>query len=492
MSAPTLSVPWQAETDRARAAQTCWASMPIRERIRPLVKLRRQLVVEADALCDAVLRDIGRPAAEVLSTDIAPTAEAIRFLERRATRILRPARVAAGERPIWLWGQRDVIYRRPHGVVGIIGTWNYPIFLNTVQISQALTAGNAVLWKPSEFMPTTAARLHQLFLQAGYPVDLVQMLPATREAGPELLEAEIDHLVFTGSGAVGRRIAARLGERLMSSTLELSGIDAVFVCADADLLLAARAVWFGITLNKGQTCLAVRRIFVDRSIYPPFIDMLQKIGSKSTAMTLVLPSQATQADALLRDAASHGATIWRAVTNHENAHAMSPALVIDARPEMRICHEPVFAPVAAVIPYDTLEEAIRSHESCEYGLGAAIFTAEHRQVASWAARLKVGVVTVNDVIVPTAHPATPFGGRKASGWGVTQGAEGLLGMTVPQVVSVRTGTWRPHYEPLDEASPISALLRGWLHWQHGDTRTRWSGLWTMLTAAYRACRKHVF
>src|SRR5262249_5533102 len=150
-----------------------------------------------------------------------PTADACRFLLRQAEKLLRPRRVPSGQRPIWLWGQSDTVHRAPRGVVGIIGTWNYPLFLNGIQILQALTAGNAVVWKPSEVTPRFADLLHRLLLRAGYPEDLVGMLPATREMGPVLAEAAVDHVVFTGSAPVGRKLAARLGERLVSSTLEL-------------------------------------------------------------------------------------------------------------------------------------------------------------------------------------------------------------------------------------------------------------------------------
>src|SRR5262245_29651223 len=180
----TATLPFADEARACRAAQQRWATLPVRERSRPIAALRRLLVDEADRLCEAVERDVNRPAAEVLSTDIVPTADALKFLQKDAAKILRAQSVSISRRPAWLWGQRDVIHRRPHGVIGIIGTWNYPIFLNAVQIAHALTAGNGVLWKPSELMPDSAERLHTLFLRAGYSPDLLQRLPATREAGP--------------------------------------------------------------------------------------------------------------------------------------------------------------------------------------------------------------------------------------------------------------------------------------------------------------------
>src|SRR5262249_41549737 len=159
----------------------------------------------------------------------------------------RPRRVPGRLRPLWMFGQSDTVHRRPRGVVGIIGTWNYPLFLNAGQIVHALVAGNAVVWKPSELTPTFAEALHELIEQAGFPRDLVQRLPATREMGPALAEADVDHVVFTGSAAVGRKLASRLGERLVSSTMELSGCDVQLVLDDGDVDLAARAAWFGST-----------------------------------------------------------------------------------------------------------------------------------------------------------------------------------------------------------------------------------------------------
>ena len=232
-------------------------------------------VERADELYRAANEDIGRPPVEVLGSELLPTAAALKFLEQEARRLLAPRTIGSRLRPTWLLGCRDAVHRRPWGVVGIIGTWNYPIYLNAVQAAQALVAGNAVLWKPSENAPRTADLTHALFLEAGIPRELFHKLPATREAGPQLAEADVDYIVFTGSDGVGRKLAARLGERLVPSTLELSGCDAMFVLADANVEMAAKAAWFGLSLNRGQTCLAVRRIFVHRARYAEFADALR-------------------------------------------------------------------------------------------------------------------------------------------------------------------------------------------------------------------------
>src|SRR6185437_10473668 len=135
-----MTLPFAAEETACRAAQETWARLAIRERLRPIRELRHLLVDRADDLCAAAAADIGRPASEVLGTELLPAVAALKFLERRAARILQPRRVSRRLTPVWLLGCRDAVHRRPWGVVGIIGTWNYPIYLNLGQIAQAVAA----------------------------------------------------------------------------------------------------------------------------------------------------------------------------------------------------------------------------------------------------------------------------------------------------------------------------------------------------------------
>jgi len=279
--------PFTSEVCAARGAQEAWAKRPVRDRVRHIRNLRALLVERMDDIGAAIHADIARPAIEIAGSEVLPTTAALKFLEKRAARILAPRRVSWWDRPLWLMGNRDAVHHRPWGVVGIIGTWNYPLYLNVGQIAEALVAGNAVLWKPSENTPKTAEVTHQLFRDAGFPTDLLQTLPATREGGPLLAEADIDHVVFTGSDVVGRKLAARLGERLIPSTLELSGCDAMFVLADADIPMAVKAAWFGMSINRGQTCIAVRRIFVQRAKCEAFVAGLKPLIERASPMGLV-------------------------------------------------------------------------------------------------------------------------------------------------------------------------------------------------------------
>jgi acyl-CoA reductase-like NAD-dependent aldehyde dehydrogenase len=452
----------------------------VRDRLGPVRAFRQQLVDRVDEMIDAIRKDVSKSPEGIITAEVLPTAEACRFLEKQAVRLLAPRRVPSNQRPFWMFGQSDMVYRRPRGVVGIIGTWNYPLFLNGVQIIQSLTAGNAVIWKPSEVAPAMVPVLHDFLRRAGFPPDLIQVLPSSRETGPVLIEADIDFLVFTGGVSVGRRIAARLGERLIPSTMELSGCDAQFVLDDADVHLAARAAWFGSTINNGQTCIAVRRAFVQRSLYPAYCDLLRDLAGKAGPLPLAMPAQATEAEQLVRDALDRGGRLLIEGPVADGTGRCRPVVVADARPDMALCREAAFAPVMAVLPFDDVGEAQQADAGCPYALAASIFTHDQERAERLAAGLRAGAVTVNDVIAPTVHPATPFGGRNDSGWGVTQGVEGLLELTVPQTMSVKKGTFRPHYDlaagpdsgkqlerarallEAGQAPTLGRRLRGWL------------------------------
>jgi aldehyde dehydrogenase (NAD+) len=251
--------------------------------------------------------------------------------------------------------------------------------------------------------------------------------------------------------------------------LELSGVDAAFVLPDADIDLAVKSTWYGATLNAGQTCMACRRVFVHRTLYEPFVAKLSGLVENASPCRLVLPQQVDHYQRILQDARSRGARVCSATAVCEPPQ-VCPAAVCDATPDMAICREAVFAPVLAVMSYESIEQAVSMDQFCPYGLTAAIFTREHRGISELASLLRVGAVVVNDVIVPTAHPATPFGGRGRSGWGVTQGEDGLLAMTVPQVVTTRSGTYRPHLQT-DQLVSAGHAVRGLLQLSHGR---KWS------------------
>lgn len=469
-----MPAPFAVETAAARIAQRAWFRRPIRDRLKPVRAFRAKLVDSPEELLTAIEADVHRPPGEVLATDLLSTAAAAKFLEQQAGGILKSRRI--GGSPLWLLDVSTRQIPMPHGIVGIIGTWNYPLFLNAVPILQALVAGNAVLWKPSEQTPQMAAVLHRWLLESGFPPELVPRLPATREAGPDLVEADIDFLHFTGSDRVGRKLAARLGERLIPSTMELSGVDAALVLADADLELAARTVVYGATLNKGQTCIATRRVFVDRSVIAAFTEKLRPLMEATTPVKLQMPGQLEQFHRLVADGIERGGTPIRSTAPVADGFC-SPTSILNGTPEMALCHEACFSPILAVIPVDSTEAMIGLANANEFGLAASVYSRSVRSLPE----LRVGTVVFNDTVVPTAHPATPFGGRGVSGWGPTQGVEGLQAMTYPQVIARRWGWMRPHVDAgLNPNPALGEAMLGLLRFSHGrGIGQRWRGFWKM-------------
>jgi len=262
------------------------------------------------------------------------------------------------------------------------------------------------------------------------------------------------------------------------------------VLPDADLDLAATAAWFGVLLNHGQTCMAARRLFIAEAVYEPFLERLKSLMDAAEVQHLVMPASVEQAGRAIADAQERGGQLVCGMPAPTGS-SMLPTIVLNATPEMIICREPSFAPIAAVMSFSDQEMALQMEAQCPYALAASIFTRDIRSAERLAARLRPGAVCINDVVAPTAHPATPFGGRGASGWGVTQGAEGLLGMTVPQVVSTRTDTFRPYYTIGSMPEPgMPDVVEGAFIWQHARTfGERWRGLRQMLRGMWQMSRK---
>lgn len=446
----------------ARRAQRAWRLRSPRQRARLVAALRHRLASEADTLVAAVGDRFDRGAAETLTTEIIPLADALRFIERCTARLLAPRRFGARGRPAWLIGVHGKVRRTAFGVVGIIAPGNYRLLLAGVQICQALAAGNAVLIKPA---PGAAAPLRWLvaaLIELGVPADLVTLLPDDQAAGAALADAAIDKLVLTGSAATGRAVAGRLARRAVPAALELSGNDAVFVLDAAAVPLAARAIVWAMGLNGGATCIAPRRIFVRRAHYEALADALAG-EIEQAAPRAVAPAAYDSACACIAAAVNAG---WYVIGRPPDATTprMSPCILASATACEPALPGDLFAPVASLLAVDDIEDALRHDQAAEHALGAAIF-GDHAAATTLAENLDAGVITINDLIAPTADPRAPFVGARASGYGETRGAEGLLAMTRPQTVLTRRGRLRPHLNTPRAAD--TALFKAYLGVAHG-------------------------
>ncbi|MFO1511721.1 MAG: aldehyde dehydrogenase family protein [Verrucomicrobiota bacterium] len=471
----------------ARSAQVHWARTSLACRLELVRGLRRLIAEQAGRLAEASAAARHRPALESLTAEVMPLAEACRFLEREAKAILAPRRLGKRGLPLWLAGVRSEIHREPFGVVLIIGPGNYPLLLPGVQIIQALVAGNAVLLKPGVGGTTVAREWCELMAQAGFDSQLVGLLPESPAVARAALLARPDKVVFTGSAATGEKILAQLAPHLIPATMELSGCEAVIIRADADLDLAVRALTFGLKLNNGATCMSPKRVFVSAARATELEGRLaqalprnRSVGAQTpSASQSFLRSVATErAHPLLADALAHGAHLIAGEITGDGT-VITPIVLGGVSPCSQLLREDIFAPVLAVVTVVDDHEAILRANDCPFALTASIFSRDESGARALAKQIRGGMVTINDLILPAADARTPFGGRGRSGFGVTQGAEGLLELTTPKVITVTRGRFRPAFDapfPGDEQ-----MFRSYLRLAHGrDFTTRWRALVSLL------------
>ena len=440
---------------RARRIGRTWAARPIHDRLCVIRRARHLIARDCETLAALLVQR--RPVAETLVSEILPLADAARFLERRAAGLLAP-RVERRGRPIWLPGVRAEIRREALGVVLILAPSNYPLFLPGVQILQALTAGNAVCAKPAPGWAAPLQHLARLLAEAGLPDGVLSILDDTPACAEAAVQTGFDRIVLTGSAATGRNVLLAAAPRLTPATMELSGNDAMFVLPGADLNLVASCLAYALRLNGGATCIAPRRVFIT----PPSAPLLEHAlltRIQAIAPAAVAPHVLAALPALLQEAAASGARVfaWPAA-------GLVPAIVVaDADPDLRLLQQDMFAPVLAIVSVRDMAHALELAATCRYALGASIFGPEPAAQAL-AAQVNAGSVVINDVIVPTADPRLPFGGRGESGFGVTRGGEGLLEMTALKAISIRRGRLRPHLAASTDrdGARFAAMIR-WLH-----------------------------
>jgi acyl-CoA reductase-like NAD-dependent aldehyde dehydrogenase len=443
---------------QVRAAQGQWSAVAISKRLSCVRKFRQLLADDAQTLCEMASRIQDRPQSEILTSEIFPLIAACKFLELNAASLLAPRRLGKSGLPIWLQGVTSEVHRDPYGVVLIIGPVNYSISLPGIQLLQALVSGNGVLLKPGPGGTHTARALLQLLGAAGFAGGLVGLLPESVEAATAAISAGVDKVVFTGSATAGAKVLADLAPQLVPATMELSGCDAMLVRKDADLELVTKALRFSLNLNSGATCIAPHRLIVAESRADELELRLRDYFAAEAhwRLTAVAANRVLPA---LTDALARGARFLSGAIEPDG-NITAPVILTGVPPDCRVFRDDIFGPLVAMLKVKDDEEAIRRINDGPYGLGASIFTADESVARAIAMRLRVGLVTVNDVIVPAGDPRIPIGGRRRSGFGQTRGREGLLDLTVPKVVAVRRGRFRPHLAIAAEEE--TALLYAYL------------------------------
>ena len=425
----------QAAVERARAAQLAWADLGLRRRIAVLREFQAKLYAKKSEIAAAITREVGKPLVEALVTEVLVVLDATRFLIDNAWGLLRDEPVPHGNLATKL--KSGWLVREPHGVIGIISPWNYPFSIPATETLAALVTGNAVVLKPSELTPLVALELASLLHAAGVPEDVFQVVVGEGPAGAALLRSPIDKLVFTGSVATGKRIAAAAAERLLPVVLELGGKDPMLVLDDADVDVASSAAGWGAFVNAGQACLSVERCYVHRSLYDSFAKACAektkqlRVGNGMDSDTDVGPMiqerQVRIVESHVDDAKARGARVLAGGSRlpELGPNFYAPTVLVGVTQDMRIMREETFGPVLPVMACVDDDEAIRLANDSDYGLAASVWTRDRKRGERLARRIHAGTVMVNDVISCFGISEAPHGGVKASGVGRTHGRFGL-------------------------------------------------------------------
>jgi acyl-CoA reductase-like NAD-dependent aldehyde dehydrogenase len=431
---------------RARAAQSGWQALPIEKRCAQLRALRDCMMASRDVLANAVVAESGKPRVEALFADLFVALDTAQYFSKSAAKLLRSERVphhsSAGK------AKSGRLIYEPVGVIGIISSWNYPLAIPLSQIIPAVAAGNAVVCKTSDFTPQCGALIEKLFLDTGFPKNLVTVVQGGGEVGQALIDAKPTKIMFTGSVATGRLIAEACAKKLIPSVLELGGKDAMIVLADANLEVAASAAVWGSYTNCGQVCLSVERLFVEEAVEKRFVALCIEKTKKlrlgpgcdpaSDVGPLIRPEHVQRMSDLIDHAVARGARVLCGGKPRPDlgTNFFEPTIIAGVNTSMRLFREETFGPILVIRSVRDAEQAIYFANESAFSLAASVWTSDAERGQAIAARLHAGAVMVNDAISYFGIAEAPHGGSGVSGWGRTHGKAGLLEMVQTKYIDV--------------------------------------------------------
>lgn len=421
---------------RAKAAQPAWEGRGHAERTDLLLKAADALDAHAEELARLLSREQGKPLNGPNARFELGACAA--WLRTSATTPLEP-QVVIDDGEV-----HAELHYRAIGVVGAIGPWNWPLMITIWQIGPALRMGNTAVVKPSEYTPLSVLAMLAVMNEV-LPPDVLIGVSGGRDVGARLSShPDIGKVMFTGSTATGRRIVEASAGNLARLTLELGGNDAGIVLPGVDAKAIAPDLFWGAFINTGQTCAALKRLYVHDSIYDDVVDALAEVAAQMPMGpgldedNVLGPLQNKQqfdiVDRLVEDAKAHGGRI---VTGGAPAAELGElfypvTLVADVADGVALVDEEQFGPVLPIVRYSDVEDAIASANRLDVGLGASVW-GDRDEARAVAARIQSGTVWINSH--GGVHPMIPFGGVKSSGYGLEFGVEGLKAVAVPQVIN---------------------------------------------------------
>jgi acyl-CoA reductase-like NAD-dependent aldehyde dehydrogenase len=426
--------------ERARAAQKTWGALHVKERCRVIRKWGDLMWEDQKNVMRIIREETGKNDAGAF-TETFVLDLMISYYYHNAPRFLRPQRRKA----LFPLLERAKVQYKPYGVVGGITPWNYPLLNALFDVVPALFAGNSIVLKPSEIAPYSAIHAVELMHKAGIPEDVAQIVTGDGRTGAALIDY-VDCVTFTGSTAVGRRVAVKAAERLIPCWLELGGKNPVIVLNDVDVDMAATGVLRGVLENAGQVCISPGRIYVEDGVYDKFLARIEHYAKQMTMGTgdgydvhlgsLTNERELLRVEAHVQDAVEKGAQVVFGGKRRPDLGPLfvEPAILVNVDHSMKVMQEETFGPVIPMMRVANADEAVRLANDIEYGLTAAVFTKDLHKGEQIASRIDSGDVTINRVQVTAATHDAPWGGRKDSGLGRRGGPEGLLRFVSTQAV----------------------------------------------------------
>jgi acyl-CoA reductase-like NAD-dependent aldehyde dehydrogenase len=422
------------KVEKARREQPEWARRPLDERKKAIGVFAGLLDKNKSDLAARLTSEMGKPITQSRN-ELTALQGRIRFFLDNVEKAL--AEEVVHEKEAW----RETITYEPLGLVGNVSAWNYPYFVGSNVFVPALLAGNAVLYKPSEFATLTGLAITDAMVAAGVPAAVFTPVIGGGEAGRALIEQPLDAVFFTGSYATGRKIAEAAARHLMKVQLELGGKDPVYVAEDVDPQAAARATADGAFYNTGQSCCSVERLYVHERIHDAFVEaflaevkgfvvgdpMDEKtyIGPLAREVHLrVLEEQVADAKAKGGQLRLGGARLDRP------GFYFAPTVFTGARPEMALMREETFGPLIGIQKVRDDDEALRLMNDTEYGLTAGVYTADESRAQRLLGGVNSGSAYWN--CCDRVSPRLPWSGRRHSGVGVTLGLAGIRAFVQPK------------------------------------------------------------
>lgn len=428
-----------AAVDRAREAAPWWATLGYAGRRDRLLRWRARIVHRLPELSALINAESGKPVAEGI-VEAAAGIDHIDWAARNARRVLGPRRVRS--RLVMAEHSAHLEYR-PYGVVGVIGPWNYPVLTPLGSIAYALAAGNAVVFKPSEYTPTVGQWLADSLAEVVPEHPVLQAVHGLGDTGAALCRSGVGKIAFTGSTATAKRVMAACAESLTPVLLEAGGKDAMIVDDDADLDAAADAcVWGGLT-NAGQTCIGIERVYAVTGVYDVFLAKLVERaarlrvggGADADIGPITMPAQIPIIRRHITDAIARGG---RAVLGGPDAVRppyVLPTILVDVPQDAAAVREETFGPTLTVHRVRDADEAVALVNAVDYGLGGSVFG--RRRALSIARRMRSGMTAVNSTLTFVGMSSLPFGGVGDSGFGRIHGDDGLREFGLAKAITRR-------------------------------------------------------